>query len=229
MKVIALSDLHGDLPILEESADIAIIAGDISPLDIQFNSVKMLEWLRTSFISWINSLNVEKVYLVAGNHDIIFEYCDDSLIFELMNRSLLKLEYLCNESSDYIDKDGKIWKIFGTPYCHMFGNWAFMREDENLEELFRKIPKDIDILISHDAPYGCSDICFEAISWSNQRHIGNPPLRDAILSKNPKIVLHGHLHSSNHEEEILGKSRVYNVSIKNESYNCVYNPLILEL
>ena len=38
-----------------------------------------------------------------------------------------------------------------------------MRDDDILEELYKDIPKNIDILISHDAPYGCSDICFEDI------------------------------------------------------------------
>ena len=70
MKLIAISDLHGNLPVIEENADIMIIAGDISPLIIQRNKPKMIEWLKTDFIDWINSLNVEKVYLIAGNHEI---------------------------------------------------------------------------------------------------------------------------------------------------------------
>ena len=69
MKLIAISDLHGNLPEIKEKADIMIIAGDISPLNIQGNKPKMIKWLKTTFIDWINSLNVEKVHLIAGNHD----------------------------------------------------------------------------------------------------------------------------------------------------------------
>lgn len=206
-----------------------IIAGDISPLNIQGNRKEMYNWLKNEFMNWISHLNVETVYLIAGNHDRIFENCPDSLSLELRMLSSNKLIYLCNEEAKYYDSDGKEWRIFGTPYCHQFGNWAFMRDDETLEELYEEIPRNIDILISHDAPYGCSDICFENVYWRGEKHIGCVPLRDIILERSPKIILHGHLHTSNREIEILGKSKVRNCSLLNEKYELVYNPIIIEL
>ena len=228
MKLIAISDLHGNLPEIKENADIMIIAGDISPLNIQGNKSKMIKWLKTTFIDWINSLNVEKVHLIAGNHDWVFENCSDSLIVELHMLSNSKLVYLCNQETEYYDSDGKKWRIFGTPNCRQFGNWAFMRDDNTLEEIYKAIPKDIDILISHDAPYGCSDICFENVYWRGE-HIGCVPLRDIILEKSPKMVFHGHLHSSNHEIEMLGKSEIVNCSLLNENYELGYDPLVIEV
>ena len=151
------------------------------------------------------------------------------LPLELRMLSNQKLIYLCNEEAKYYDSEGKEWKIFGTPYCHKFGNWAFMRDDDTLEELYKEMPRDIDILISHDAPYGCSDICFDNVYWRGEKHIGCVPLRDIILERSPKIVLHGHLHTSNREIEILGKSKVRNCSLLNERYELVYNPIIMEL
>ena len=41
--------------------------------------------------------------------------------------------------------------------------------------------------------------------------------------------LHGHLHSANHGEELLGDTKVYNTSILNEQYNLVYEPLMIRL
>ena len=70
MRLIAISDLHGNLPEIKEQADIMIIAGDISPLYIQGRKSNMTNWLKNEFIDWINSLNVETVYLIAGNHEI---------------------------------------------------------------------------------------------------------------------------------------------------------------
>ena len=70
MRLIAISDLHGNLPEIKEQADIMIIAGDISPLYIQGRKSDMISWLKNEFIDWINSLNVETVYLIAGNHEI---------------------------------------------------------------------------------------------------------------------------------------------------------------
>lgn len=103
-----------------------------------------------------------------------------------------------------------------------------MMSEEILKQKFSIIPEDIDILISHDAPFGTSDICYES-SYNPHAHLGCPELRDAILEKNPKLCLHGHLHSSNHKEEILGNTKVYNTSILNEQYNIAYTPLYLDI
>ena len=228
MKLIAISDLHGNLPVIEENADILIIAGDISPLYIQGRKPDMISWLKNEFIDWINSLNVETVYLIAGNHDWVFENCSEMLPLELRILSNNKLVYLCNEETKYYDSEGKEWKIFGTPYCHQFGNWAFMRDDDTLEEIYKAIPKDIDILISHDAPYGVADILLQPEYYTG-KHIGNKPLSKEILKKAPKIVCHGHLHSTSREFEEWGYSKVINCSILDEHYNPIYAPITFEV
>lgn len=226
MKIIAISDLHGNLPEITEKANLLIIAGDISPLKIQFKTREMKAWLINQFLDWVEKAPVEKVILVAGNHDSWFERAYEDLKVDLQRRSNYKLIYLENDIVFYNDETGKEYSIYGTPYCHMYGNWPFMREDEYMEEAFRDIPEYVDILVTHDAPYGCSDICYQRQDYE---HKGNVPLRDTILEKSPKLVLHGHLHSSNHNEEILGKSKVYNVSILDENYVETYEPLILEI
>lgn len=223
MKLIALSDLHGDLPIIEEESNIIIIAGDISPINIQKYAEDMQTWFNTLFINWIKSLKTDKVYLIAGNHDFYLKMCKKEYINSLCSD---KLVYLENDAAIY-SENGNDWHIFGTPYCHTYGYWPFMLNDDELYEKFNKIPEDLDILITHDAPYGCSDVLFDFTKLGE--HLGNIPLRHMILNKNPKYVLHGHLHSSNHNEEILGTSKVYNVSIKNERYSTVYKPLILNI
>ena len=75
MKVIGISDMHGLLPdprVFPEG-DVLCIAGDISPLKAQRNLPQMISWLRKRFINWIEELPVKKVFLVAGNHDFVFE------------------------------------------------------------------------------------------------------------------------------------------------------------
>ena len=135
-----------------------------------------------------------------------------------------KATMLINESYDYLGSDGKTYHIFGTPYCHMFGSWAFMKYESDLVKVYSYIPDNLDILISHDAPYGCSDVCVQNLRNPTE-HLGNIPLRDAVLKKKPKVLYHGHLHSSNHECEMLGETKVYNTSLVDEYYNLAYNPL----
>ena len=72
MKIVAISDMHGYLKDIPE-CELLIIAGDISPLRIQSNTAKMLEWLEDDFMPWLESQLCRKVVLVAGNHDFIFE------------------------------------------------------------------------------------------------------------------------------------------------------------
>lgn len=234
MKIAVISDLHGHLPIYPspywegiEECELLLICGDILPLHCQSKAIASRLWLTDEFKPWVESLPVEQVYFIAGNHDFWFERND--LTAHQIFSSHDKVRYLKNEYVDYIStQDARVYRIFGTPYCHQFGNWAFMRDEEILVEKFKVIPDNVDILISHDAPYGVSDICFQGFS-SDKGHIGCPELRDAIIEHKPKYNFHGHLHSSNHEEEILGETKVFNTSILDESYNLMYKPLIIRI
>lgn len=142
-----------------------------------------------------------------------------------------KVTYLFHESYVYTSKAGKEYSIFGTPYCKLFGNWAYMEMDNVLDRLYQDIPENLDILLTHDAPFGVSDIILqEDCPWyDGKTHIGNKPLSKAILGKDPKIVLHGHLHSTSREFEDWGYSKVINCSIKDENYSPIYDPIIFDI
>ena len=232
MKIAVISDLHGHLPIYPssywesiEECELLLICGDILPLHCQSKAIASRLWLTDDFKPWATSLPVEQVFFIAGNHDFWLERND--LMAHQIFSSHDKVRYLKNEYIDYIStQDAKVYRIFGTPYCHQFGSWAFMRDEETLVKKFKVIPDNADILISHDAPYGTSDICFQGFSSG---HIGCPELRDAIIEHKPKYNFHGHLHSSNHEEEILGETKVFNTSILDEGYNLIYKPLIIRI
>ena len=234
MKVVVISDLHGHLPIYPssywegiEECELLLICGDILPLRIQTNMLESRLWLTEEFKPWAASLPVEQVYFIAGNHDAWLERND--LIAHQIFSSHDKVTYLKNEYIDYLSiQDSKVYRIFGTPYCHIYGNWPFMRDEETLAYKFSQIPENVDILISHDAPYGVSDICFQGWSADGQ-HKGCPELRDVIIEKKPKWNVKGHLHSTNREIEILGETKVVSCSILDESYRLIYDPQIIKL
>lgn len=233
MKIIAISDLHGYLPTIEEQADIMLIAGDISPLDIQGTRVLMREWIEDEFIPWINRLEVEKVFLVAGNHDRFLEIISDADITEWRMLTGQKLQYLKNEMMTYIDKFGESWTIFGTPYCHIFGNWSFMISDEALAEKFKKIPEEVDIIITHDPPYGIGfHDCNLQKPYSRSigpEHLGDKPLREQLEKTKFRFLCCGHIHSGEHNPTEFMGGQVVNVSLLDEYYQPTYKPFIIEL
>ena len=224
-----MSDLHGYLPSIEEIEDheITLICGDISPLSIQINHKKMRKWLINEFKPWCESLPSNKVYFIAGNHD---ELCESDPAFMLNNFPLSeKVSYLWQSGCTYHSIDGNDYKIWGTPYCKMFGNWSFMELDDKLKELYSEIPKELDVLLCHDQPYGYGDILLQLMPWNDGNHIGNKILKEAIENKQPKYLFTGHLHSTSHDCIEIGITKRYNVSIKDEQYNPVYKPLYLEI
>ena len=231
LKVVAISDLHGFLPEITEAADIAIIAGDTIPLEIQFNKPKSKEWLETTFANWVKTIPVDRVFMIAGNHDAYFESVKQSNILAL-HQACGNLIYLKNEVGHYYDDWGQLWSIFGTPYCHIFGNWPFMRSDDYMTEKFKEIPDKVDIIISHDPPWACGDVdvILEGPTHKAGRmfqHLGNKPLRARIEKVDYKLLVCGHIHGGDHDLNEGWKA--VNVSHLNEYYEPYYPPFYIEL
>lgn len=229
MRIIAISDTHGlpDVDLKEISqADLLLIAGDTVDVYLQKSMQWSEDWYKNSFIPCLESLDCKEIVMIGGNHDFWLEKNPDK--FREMIKGT-KISYLLNEYKE-VTIGSETITIYGTPLCHKFFNWAFMPSDEEQERIFKETMDDrhIDIFLSHDAPYGCSDICFES-RYDNKAHIGNHVLRRVVLDKNPEYFIHGHLHSANHNMEKLGNTKVYNVSIVNEDYMTAYKPLKFEI
>lgn len=228
MKLICFSDPHGNMPDLLGEFDLMLIAGDVAG---HGEFVQQKEWWLVEFVEWFNDLNLKptsKILITPGNHDIENLFNSNTFLTELYLKTNHQVKILIDEEYIYSYLDGdeiRNIRIYGTPWCKLFGNWYFMRENSVLKEYFKNIPENIDILLTHDAPYGCSDICYES-RWGVD-HIGSLMLREAILEKKPKFCLHGHLHTSNHEPMFLEGTCVINLSLNDESYQQVFKPLVL--
>lgn len=228
IKICAMSDLHGYLPEINP-CELVLICGDIVPLNFQASSKLTYTWFSTTFKEWAEALPCEKVVFIAGNHELHFpnHYKEYKQLFDNDN----KITYLCHEEYTYSGSDGKEYRIFGTPYCQEFGDWAFMCTHRQLGELFLDIPNKLDILLTHDQPYMFGDILLqEDCPWATGEHIGNSPLTLAIIGTAPRYQFNGHLHSCDHNEIIINDNTIhYNVSLKDETYQAVYSPLYLEI
>ena len=227
MKICGISDIHGDLSVKIQPCDVLCICGDIVPLEIQVNSKKSKRWLKELFIPWCSKQPCKKVLIVGGNHDFFLWH--HPLQMKEMVKEEEKIEYLLNEGYEF---EGV--KFFGTPLCKEFGYWAFMypydEQDRILDKALEEWGKNIDVLLTHDSPYGVSDIILDkSCPWATDEHIGNKSLEAFIIKTAPKLHLHGHLHSTNHDEEILGVTKVYCVSILGEQYTIEYEPQYFDI
>ena len=227
MRVCAISDLHGNLPVLEP-CDIVLICGDIIPLNIQTNSKESDTWFKGIFADWINNLSCDKVFMVAGNHDFYLEHINkrENKIKEVLtdptNGKVVYLNGLTHGGVIY-----RKYQIWGTPFCKMFGNWAFMRNNDVLKERYELMPDNCDIVLSHDSPM-FNSLGRLGAQWHYQ-DAGNPVLADVIHIKKPKYFFSGHLHEGNHKFEEVDGINCANVSILNDAYDVVYEPLYFDI
>ena len=236
IKLQVTSDLHGYLPEITKEFDLLLICGDICPAHDHYYAFQY-QWIIYDFIPWIKSLPFKddnsKVIMIWGNHDFIGENITNETRSELMHLTdnrlvILNFEEYIYKYLDENDGDYKELKIFGSPYCETFGNWAFMRDLDKLEKIYDCMPDNIDILITHDAPtLGNLGLIQEGKYAGTMA--GNKALDNIIMKQKPKYVFCGHIHTGNHELNYVEGITMCNVSIKNEFYQAVYDILEIEL
>lgn len=233
LKLIAFSDPHGYLPQDIPKCDIVIIAGDILPLDIQRDDVKAISWFLLEFKPWAESLNCDKVIFTAGNHDFLFDHLGPQLghsASDVMKKLLgnhkktSKLVYLCNSSYEYKGR-----RFFGFPWCPELSNWAFYKSDDDMEKMCEIIPKKCDVLIAHCPPSIGSTGIVHQPGYNYMTNYGSIRLSEAIIFRDIKWLICGHIHSGNHVPETINYTNIVNVSIKDEDYKVNYNLFEFEL
>ena len=225
MKIVAFSDTHGVRPLpIVDPCDVVIIAGDFIPLEIQRSSRKSKQWFKNVFLEWVKDLQCEKIILVGGNHDFFLDWSDKEKIKSIISEAGLedKVIYLQDELYEY---NGKTF--YGTPCCEGPQGWAFVPTDTQV--YYEKIP-NCDVLITHQPPrvekVGCS---FPGTMW--EENWGSEKLRLAMIDKDIKVNICGHIHTGTHGgvQDGYYDRKIYNVSILDEQYKILYQPLEIEL
>jgi Icc-related predicted phosphoesterase len=203
MKIVALSDTHTQhRNVKVPKGDILIYAGDFE--------IRTLPDL-SSMSYWLNHLHFKHVVTIFGNHDFTDNLPHD-LILDIFGN---KITYLCN---NFVEIEGlKIWGSSSTPRC---GHWAWMKSEQDLNDIWDTIPKDTDVVITHPMPYGILDQVMPKME-----SVGSITLRDKIKEIQPKIHIGGHIHEG-FGKYTDGKIDYYNVSILDEMYKLV-NPITI--
>ena len=138
MRLILLSDLHGELPKDVPECDTVVISGDICPnynVSVEEKEVNLQkQWLYHVFLPWAMCLPCKNVVFTWGNHDIVGESQEGLLNFSLsmtIDKCGVRVKnvVLLNDSS--MELDGI--KFYGSPWSITYkGKWAFNATDEQL-------------------------------------------------------------------------------------------------
>jgi Icc-related predicted phosphoesterase len=206
-----LSDIHGqiDEPVLNKlpKSDLIIIAGDICP-DFKWRPdyEEQAHWLNRDFRNWLER---QKASVVAtwGNHDFIGEHP------EMV--PTLPWTLLVDEAT--VVNGLKIW---GSPWCLKFYDWAFMKNEAGLMKVYKAIPDDVHILVSHCPPNNYCDRTIEGDLT------GSTALLNTIQRTHPLVTVCGHIHEAR-GVGLVWDSTVLNASCVDERYQMRAEPWVM--
>lgn len=188
MKIVCTSDTHGNLPEIPE-CDLFIHAGDFTPVSdhsIGFQT----QWFTRDFGWWVKECleKADQMIVVAGNHDFIAQAKPAYMHSPQPTSEIPGYTYLHNSSAEVGN-----FKIWGSPYSCRFGNWAFMRDENGLDEIWQTIPDDTNIVIVHGPPYSYGDKCM--YYKGRDPHQGSISLMQRLRElPDLELVICGHIH-----------------------------------
>jgi hypothetical protein len=235
MRIVAVSDLHGFLPEIPP-CDLLIIGGDICPDGFGSRTASeapslQAEWFDAQVRPWLARAPASRTVLTWGNHDFCGEACDFGADMPgraaegapvLLIDDLIRLSLPRRPAGGAAEGALTIW---GSPWSNQFGGWAFMKRPSDLARVYGTIPEGVDIIVSHQPPYGCGDRTVEL--FGPAEHAGSRELLAAIERVRPRLVVCGHIHEAHGRYEHAGIP-IVNASVVNEYYELVHEPSIIE-
>ncbi len=185
MKIFVISDTHGfhNQLIIPDNIDMIIFAGDGS--NSKSPSINANELI--DFLDWYEKIsNIKYKIFVAGNHETSIE---KKLInrFNITNRGIIYLEH------ESIVIEGI--NIFGSPYTPYFCDWAFNVQRHKLDEYWKEIPDNTNILVTHGPPKYILDLSKDRDG--KLEFCGDKSLLNRVKKlKECKYNIFGHIHNS---------------------------------
>jgi len=235
MRIVALSDLHGHLPEIPK-CDLLIVAGDVCPDRIgpamaRDHPGEQKAWFDQHVRTWLAGSAATHKLLTWGNHDWCGEAC--SFASDAPDRASSRvLQIVVDQGTTVrIDGDGsgagRSLSVWATPWSNRFMHWAFMKPREALADVYAAIPAGIDILVSHQPPFGHGDL-FRHARTGAVEHLGSRELLAAIDRVRPRVVVCGHMHEGQGCFDYDGVA-IYNVSVVNDQYRLVRPPTVIDV
>jgi len=206
MKYIIISDTHGlHHELVLPKGDIIIHAGDISDHGSK-DEIK-------NFLDWFSKLDFKYKIFIGGNHDI---YLDENSI-DLLEILPSNVIYLNNNGCEI--NGIKFW---GSPVSPDLVDWAFGKYRNEMEDHWKYLPEEIDILITHTPPLGILD------KSSAHASLGCKDLLKKVKEIKPTYHIFGHIHNSYGIEKIENTTFI-NASNINSYQGLINPPIAFEL
>lgn len=189
MKLLLFSDVHRNMQAisklveLAQQVDIVIGAGD-------FGSV------RRGLDTTIQALQLidKPTIVVPGNSE-----SETELVEACQEWSQAHVLHGSGTTVQGID----FWGIGGGIPVTPFGSWSYDFTEAQAKELLADCPAN-GILVTHSPPKGVVDVS------SSGRSLGSTAIREAIMAKQPRLVVCGHIHDSAGQQATLGQTVIIN-------------------
>jgi Icc-related predicted phosphoesterase len=190
-----ISDVHGNIEKyneVHEETNLVIIPGDL----FAFDSVEEQKKEVPEFARKIDEMfpHASDIIVVPGNHDYLLERVYNSWNTDIEMRKLFGYKYtlLVDRDMMFINlENGETLKIYGNPRTNL--GMAFPRLWGGND--IKRIPLDLDILITHEAPRLYSLDCIkESVGMYGDGEPGNQELYERVSKVKPKYHIFGHIH-----------------------------------
>lgn len=191
VSVVCLSDTHNSQPHIPY-ADILIHAGDLTQSGSFTELQKALDWIK-------EQPHRHKI-VVAGNHDLLLDPAYDNRLggsnasAERLKLSWGEVLYLHDSTTEVVCGNGRILRIYGSPWSCRHGNWAFQYPRQRGHEYWAgRVPENVDILITHGPPRAHLDLL----------ELGCSGLLSELWRVRPALHVFGHVHEGYGSERLV--------------------------
>jgi predicted phosphodiesterase len=223
MKLVVISDTHDmHSKISVPDGDTLIHCGDWTNRGDPFAIEK--------FLDWFSSQPHKKKMFIAGNHELSLDGLRSKAVLSFIKEYTDKdsnLHFLHNSS---VVIDGL--NFYGSPATPFFCNWAFnFHRGKDIAAEWKKIPDNVNVLITHGPSYGILDLVKDNISNKGRDlHQGCEELAKRIKElKELKLHCCGHLHTDGGKYQKVNGITYVNAAICTENYQPTNLPVEIEI
>lgn len=216
MKIVAISDTHSYHRKIEvPDADTLICCGDIS----YRGELSIIE----DFSLWLKELPHKNKIVIFGNHE---------LGMEKGPKRPRAIKFIEDAGAHYLENSSVVIdniKFYGSPASPWFYNWEwnYFRGKE-IAKIWRKIPDDTNVLITHGPPYGILDLV-DDFSEADP-HVGCKDLLERIkFLREIDAHFFGHLHLEGGKTVTVNNTKYVNAAVCTDQYKPINKPVVIEI